>query len=95
MTVIIESLRKTLEALAIHDEDTIEDFFSNADDSVPESFRQIFGFAFSEEDINYAIEQLQNEKASFNGTNSEFTSNENERKYTMLPDVFLLLLKVR
>ncbi|CAG8849636.1 1375_t:CDS:1, partial [Gigaspora margarita] len=65
----------SLETLAIHDEDLIEDFFSNVDYSVPESFLQIFGFAFSEEDINYAIEQLQNEKASFNGTNSEITSN--------------------
>ncbi|KAF0513851.1 hypothetical protein F8M41_017712 [Gigaspora margarita] len=78
MTVIIESLRKTLEALAIHDEDMIEDFFSNVDDLVSESFLQIFGSAFSEKDINYAIEQLQNEKALFNGTNSEFTSNKNK-----------------
>ncbi|CAG8853721.1 27180_t:CDS:1, partial [Gigaspora margarita] len=72
-----------------------EDFFSNfgIDYSVP----QICGFAFSEEDINYAIEQLQNEKASFNGTNREITSNENEQtsSYTMLPDIFLLLWKVR
>ncbi|CAG8823437.1 25886_t:CDS:1, partial [Gigaspora margarita] len=90
---------KTLETLAIRDEDSIEDFSPNFDDdySVPEYFLQIFGFAFSEEDINYAIEQLQNEKTSFN---SEITSNENERKsslfkcsYPMLPDVFLLLWK--
>ncbi|CAG8844232.1 4698_t:CDS:1, partial [Gigaspora margarita] len=72
--------------------DSIKDFSSNFDDdySVTESFLQIFGFTFSEEDINYAIEQLQNEK----------TSNENERKsalfkcsYPLLPDVFLLLWK--
>ncbi|CAG8613923.1 9648_t:CDS:1, partial [Dentiscutata erythropus] len=78
MTTNIKTLYETLETLFIHDE---EDFFSNygADYSVPESFSQMFGFAFSEEDINKAIEQLKNKKATFNG-NSEITSNENERK---------------
>ncbi|CAG8732745.1 10994_t:CDS:1, partial [Dentiscutata heterogama] len=46
----------------------------------PESFSQMFGFAFSEEDISKAIEQLQNEKKKFNKTNREITSNENKRK---------------
>ncbi|CAG8822752.1 15198_t:CDS:2 [Gigaspora margarita] len=75
-------IHKTLETLVFRDEDSIEDFSPNFDDdySVPESFLQIFGFAFSKEDINYAIEQLQNEKTSFN---SEITSNENERKSSL------------
>ncbi|CAG8722153.1 9038_t:CDS:2 [Gigaspora margarita] len=82
MTTNIETLRKILKTLATNDEESKKDFFSSlsVDYSVPESFSQIFGFAFSEEDINKAIEQLQNEKATFNETNNKITSNENEGK---------------
>ncbi|CAG8783978.1 28455_t:CDS:2 [Gigaspora margarita] len=66
------TIHKTLETLAIHDEDSREDFFSNF------------------EDINYAIEQLQNEKASFNGTNREITSNENKRTSSYTTKMLLL-----
>ncbi|CAG8505249.1 20266_t:CDS:2 [Gigaspora margarita] len=61
MSTIIETLRKIL---ANHDEESKKDFFSNLGVrySVPESFSQMFGFAFSEEDISKAIEQLQNKK---------------------------------
>ncbi|CAG8709057.1 22669_t:CDS:2 [Gigaspora rosea] len=99
MAINIETLCKIIETLATHDEESKKDFFSNfgVDYSVPEPFSQMFGFAFSEEDINKAIEQLQNEKATFNETNSEIASNKNKRKltcsYTMLTNFFLLLWK--
>ncbi|CAG8505288.1 20268_t:CDS:1, partial [Gigaspora margarita] len=52
-TTNIETLRKILEILATLDEKSKKDFFSNlgVHYSVPESFSQMFGFAFSEEDI--------------------------------------------
>ncbi|CAG8833574.1 16562_t:CDS:2 [Gigaspora margarita] len=82
MTTNIKTLHKILETLATHDEESKKDYFSNfgVHYSVPESFSQMFGFAFSEENISKAIEQLQNEKETFNETNREITSNENERK---------------
>ncbi|RIB21475.1 hypothetical protein C2G38_2176549 [Gigaspora rosea] len=94
MTTNIEAFRKILETLATYDEESKKDFFSNfgVHYSIPESFSQMFGFAFSEEDISKAIEHLQNEKETFNETNREITSNENERKllcsYTMLTNFF-------
>ncbi|CAG8510306.1 12292_t:CDS:1, partial [Cetraspora pellucida] len=62
-----------------------EDFFSNYDIVYlfPESFSQIFGYTFSEEDIKEAIKQLQNEKVSFNGINGEIAFNENDRKLSL------------
>ncbi|CAG8711907.1 7864_t:CDS:1, partial [Cetraspora pellucida] len=67
MSADIKTLRETLKTLAVRDEESKDDFFSNdsCDDyHVPDSFNQIFGYAFSEEDINEAIEQLRDEKAT-------------------------------
>ncbi|CAG8647136.1 5935_t:CDS:2, partial [Racocetra fulgida] len=83
MTSDIEILHKTLVTLAIRDEDSERDFFSNDVDI--ESFSQMFGYAFSEGNIDEAIEQRQNEKAT---ANSEITSNENNKKlsgHTLIP----------
>ncbi|CAG8571485.1 12752_t:CDS:2 [Gigaspora margarita] len=55
MTVIIESLHKTLETLAIHDEDLIEDFFSNADYSIKDEIRE----SLVAEEINQKMKEIQ------------------------------------
>ncbi|CAG8687365.1 10450_t:CDS:2 [Dentiscutata erythropus] len=81
MSADIKTLRETLKTLAVSDEESKNDFFSNdsCDDySVPDSFTQIFGYAFSEEDINEAIEQLRNEKETIDGIKSETASDQNE-----------------
>ncbi|KAF0442064.1 hypothetical protein F8M41_003716 [Gigaspora margarita] len=81
MSADLKTLRETLKTLAVRDEESQNDFFSNdsCDDySVPDSFTQIFGYAFSEEDINEAIEQLRNEKETIDGIKSETTSDQDE-----------------
>ncbi|CAG8571780.1 4572_t:CDS:1, partial [Racocetra persica] len=75
MTSDIEILHKTLVTLAIYAEDSEKDFFSNDVDI--KSFSQMFGYTLSEENIDEAIEQRQNEKAT---ANSEITFNENNKK---------------
>ncbi|CAG8690725.1 7517_t:CDS:2 [Gigaspora margarita] len=62
-TTNIETFYKILKTLAIYDKELRMDFFSKFGDySVSESFSQIFGFTFSEEDINEVVEQFQNER---------------------------------